>query len=431
MSEHADSPRDARPSDRAARKARRSVAGKRRGRNHQHTVAKVITAALVSLGLVTAVAVVLVYNQLNGNIDVVQVDQQLEDRPPEGPEGPLNVLVMGSDTREGDNNIDGLTGDGARSDTTILLHLSADRERAYGVSIPRDTLVDRPTCYEEDGTEIPGGQDQMWNAAFAVGGPACTIQQVEQVTGIRIDQYVVVDFQGFKDMVDAVGGVEVCIPEDIDDPEHGITLEAGTREIKGDEALSYVRVRHVGTGTDPNRIKRQQAFMAAMMNKVVSGGTLSRPDRVVSFLNATTSSLQTDVESIGKLGALGAEFQGVGLGNIKFVTTPWVESTAQPGRLEWTPDVKALWRLIRQDQPLTQRFVDGSISAADDPDGSNSPSKTDGGEASGSASDTETSPPGTETTAPSESGSPGEESTEGTSGGGLSDDERAAAGLCA
>lgn len=425
MSEHAEPTRDERQRDRTARKARRSVAGKRRGSNHRHTVAKVITAALVTLGVATAIGVVSVYNQLNGNIDVVKVDNQLEDRPPKGPEGPLNVLVMGSDSRAGDNNIDGLTGDGARSDTTILLHLSADRERAYGVSIPRDTLVDRPTCYEEDGTEIPGGQDVMWNEAFALGGPACTIQQFEQISDIRIDQYVVVDFQGFKDMVDAVGGVEVCIPEDIEDPEHDIHLEAGTREIKGDEALSYVRVRAVGNGTDPNRIKRQQAFMAAMMNKVVSGGTLSRPDRVVSFLNAATSSLQTDVESIGELGALGGEFQGVGLGNIKFVTTPWVYSTAQPGRVEWTPDVTKLWRLIREDVPLTQRFAEQSISAADDPDGSDEP----GDGAGASSSDSPSTPDESETASPSDGAGQGDGSPSGSTGG-LSDEERAAAGLC-
>ena len=227
--------------------ANRGVAGKRRLRK-RHTVARVIAATLVLLGIGTATSVVLAYNNWNGNLEHVDLAKQLgDDRPEkeevEGPKEPLNVLVLGSDTREGENNIDGLTGDGERSDTTIMLHLSADRSRAYGVSIPRDTLVDRPTCYEEDGTEIPGAKDVIWNEAFSVGGPACTIRQFEQVTDIRIDNYIVIDFQGFKDMVNALDGVEVCIPEDIEDPEHGITLEAGTREIRDDEALSYVRVR--------------------------------------------------------------------------------------------------------------------------------------------------------------------------------------------
>ena len=127
---------------------------------------------------------------------------------------------MGSDTRDCDGcNIDNLTGIGQRSDTTILLHLSADRTRAYGISIPRDSMVDRPDLQDRRRRRrSPAAPHVMWNEAFSVGGPACTIQQFEQLTGVRLDHFVVVDFDGFKDMVDAIGGVEVCIPEDIVDP---------------------------------------------------------------------------------------------------------------------------------------------------------------------------------------------------------------------
>jgi len=383
--------------------ANRGVAGKRRARK-RHTVAAVITTTLVILAVGTATSVVLAYNNWNDRIEHKDVSEQLTDRPPKEGEA-INVLVLGSDTREGDNNIDGLTGDGERSDTTIMLHLSADRTRAYGISIPRDTLVDRPTCYDENQDPIEGEQDVMWNEAFAVGGAACTIQQFEQVTGVRIDNYVVIDFQGFKDMVNALDGVEVCIPEDIEDPEHGITLEAGTREIRDDEALSYVRVRHVGDGTDPNRIRRQQAFMAAMINKAISAGMLVRPDRMLSFLNAVTGSIQTDYDNVAELADLGRGFQGIGLDNIKFVTTPWVYSTTQEGRVEWTPEVEDLWRLVLDDKPLSQAFAEDAISAADDPEGSSPPS----GEASEDATDTG-----------------GKRNRDR----GLSDDERANAGLC-
>ena len=186
--------------------ADRGVAGKRRLRK-RHTVAKVITATLLALAIGTATSVVLAYNHWNSNLDVKDLDEQLgTDRPEkeevEGPKEPMNILVMGSDSRDCEGcNIDGLTGDGERSDTTIMLHLSADRKRAYGISVPRDTLVDRPTCYDEDGGEIPGANDVIWNEAYGVGGPACTIRQFEQVTGIRIDNYVVIDFQGFKDKI--------------------------------------------------------------------------------------------------------------------------------------------------------------------------------------------------------------------------------------
>ena len=197
---------------------------------------------------------------------------------------------MGSDSRDGEgNNIDNLTGGGERSDTTIMFHLSADRETAYGISIPRDTLVDRPDCYDKNGDVIPGATDAMWNEAFSVGGPACTMQQFEQLTGIRLDHYVMLDFAGFQDMVDAIDGVEVCIPEDIADPAHGINIPAGTREIQGKEALNYVRARYtLGDGSDIGRIKRQQAFIAAMASKVLARGTLARVDRLVGFLDAAT-----------------------------------------------------------------------------------------------------------------------------------------------
>jgi LCP family protein required for cell wall assembly len=313
--------------------------------------------------------------------------------------------VMGSDTRDGEgNNIDNLTGGGERSDTTIMFHLSADRETAYGISIPRDTLVDRPDCYDKNGDSIPGASDVMWNEAFSVGGPACTMQQFEQLTGIRLDHYVVLDFAGFQDMVDAIDGVEVCIPEDISDPAHGINIPAGTREIEGKEALNYVRARYtLGDGSDIGRIKRQQAFIAAMASKVMARGTLARLDRLVGFLNAATSSLQTDIESVLEMGKVGIGFKNIGLDNIKFVTVPFQYSTAQPGRVEFLPEAEQLWQRVIDDEPLTRRLQEGVITAGDDVDGdSSSPS----------------SPGGTGSPGGSESPSPSAE-------------EREAAGLCA
>src|SRR6478735_7318330 len=224
---------------------------KRRGKvRKRHTIGKVLLASVPILALATGLSVVFLYRHLNGNLNVVDVTGQLTDRPDKvavaGPQEPLNILVMGSDSRDCSGcNIDNLTGGGQRSDTTILLHLSADRQRAYGISIPRDLIVDRPDCKDEDGKTIPGATHVMWNEAFSVGGPACTIQQVEQLTGIRLDHYVVVNFEGFKGMVDAIGGVQVCIPEPIVDPAHHINIAAGTRKLKGAEALNYVRERYV------------------------------------------------------------------------------------------------------------------------------------------------------------------------------------------
>ncbi|MDN4171613.1 LCP family protein [Nocardioides sp. SOB77] len=350
----------------------RGRSGRRRGRTRRrHTVARVLGITVLVLAMVTGLSVVFLYRSLDGSLATEDLGEQLgDDRPTavpvEGPQDPLNILVMGDDTREGAGNaIDRETGGG--SDTTILFHLSADRESAYGVSIPRDTLVDRPECYTEDGDTIPPSSGAMWNAAYSVGGPACTMRQFEQVTGIKLDNYVVVDFQGFQDMVDAIDGVEVCIPEDIVDPDHGINLEAGTREIQGREALNYVRVRDIGNGSDISRIKRQQAFIAAMAKKVVSGNVLARPDRVLNFLDAAIGSLTTDFENLWDLSKVGYSFQHIGLDNIKFVTAPFEYSESQPGRVELLPEAERLWERIKNDEPLTRRLQDGVISADDVP----------------------------------------------------------------
>ncbi|MBC9734485.1 LCP family protein [Nocardioides marmotae] len=362
----------------------RGRSGRRKGRpRRRHTVARVLGATVVVLAMVTGLSVVFLYRSLNGDLNVDDLDPQLgTDRPTaapvEGPQDPLNILVMGDDTREGaGNDIDQEAGGG--SDTTILFHLSADRENAYGVSIPRDTLVDRPECYTEDGDTIPAESGAMWNVAYSVGGPACTMRQFEQLTGIKLDNYVVVDFQGFQDMVDAIDGVEVCIPEDISDPAHGINIPAGTREIEGKEALNYVRARYtLGDGSDIGRIKRQQAFIAAMAKKVVSGNVLARPDRVVNFLGAAIDSLTTDFENLWQLGKVGYSFQHIGLDNIKFITVPFQYSEVDPGRVEWLPEAERLWQRVINDEPLSRRLQAGVITAGDVP-GTSNPGEGSGG----------------------------------------------------
>ncbi|GAA5145344.1 hypothetical protein GCM10023340_14510 [Nocardioides marinquilinus] len=356
---------------------------KRRGRGKKrYKVLTVLVSTVVALALAVTLGAAYWLRHLDDNIDYQDYDAQLSNRPTKvavdtGPQEPLNLLVMGSDTREGaGNDIDGLTGAGERSDTTILFHLSADRTFAYGISIPRDTLVDRPDCTGEDGETIPGAEGAQWNDAFAVGGPACTMQQFEQLTGIRLDNYVLLDFNGFKDMVDAIDGVEVCIPEPIVDRAHGIDMPAGTRTISGKEALNYVRARYtLGDGSDIGRIKRQQAFVAAMAAEVVSSDVLARPDRVLGFLDAATSSLQTDFDSVRDIGKVGLSFQGIGLDKIKFVTVPWRYSPIDPNRVEWLPQAEKLWQTVIDDQPLGRRLGKGSISANDDVEGDGSSQK--------------------------------------------------------
>ena len=262
---------------------------------------RVTKGVLIGLAIVLVVistGLLIAYKKLEGNINAISINDALgKDRPDavkvEGPKKPLNVLVMGSDNRDG-SKIGGDTP--GLSDTTILLHLSADRSRAYGVSIPRDAMVERPECRSKDGKKtVPGGLTQF-NVAYAVGGPACTIKTLEKITNIRIDHFVVINFAGFKEMVNAVNGVQVCVPSEVNDEVGHIHLPAGTYKVNGNQALDYVRVRHdLGAETgDIGRMKRQQAFIAAMVKKVVSKGTLANPVRLFRFLDAATKSLTTD-----------------------------------------------------------------------------------------------------------------------------------------
>jgi LCP family protein required for cell wall assembly len=342
------------------------------GRRHRHTVLKVILVSQLCVALLTAAGVVFAYERLNGNIANGEAITHSAEKPDYGGErGPLNILVMGSDSREGEAN--DLESEGAtdeRSDTTILIHVSADRKDAYGVSLPRDAMIDRPDC-KVQGETVPGEQEAMFNTAFTVGGAQCTIQTVEKLTGIYIDHFLTLDFNGFKDMVDAVGGVEVCIPQAVDDDQHDIHFDAGTQELTGQDALNYVRERYVLSVTgDIGRMKRQQAFIASMVNKVMSAGTLSRPDQVYSFLDAATDSIAVDegLDSIGALFDLVTQFKDTGLAHIKFVTVPFAEYAPDPNRLVWAPEADDLWERIREDQRLGEDFSDDSLSA-DDPVG--------------------------------------------------------------
>ena len=311
-----------------------------------------VLAVLLASGLVVA------YKKLEGNIHDISINDALgTDRPDtvkvQGPKEPLNVLVMGSDNRDG-TNIGGDTP--GLSDTAILLHLSADRKRAYGVSIPRDAMVERPDCRTKNGKKtIPGALTQF-NAAYAVGGPACTIKTVEKISNVRIDHFVVINFAGFKEMVNAVNGVKVCVPEEVNDNVGHIHLPAGTYKVNGNQALDYVRVRHgIGAPTgDIGRMKRQQAFIAAMIEKVVSKGTLANPVRLYRFLDAATQSLTTDTgfASLKELASLGSSLKNIGLDNIQFITIPNEPYTEDPNRLQLAPESSQVWRKIRFDKPL-------------------------------------------------------------------------------
>lgn len=191
------------------------------------------------------------------------------------------VLLVGSDSREGTDIGGG--GGGARTDTIMLLHRPSRGGPTILLSIPRDSAV-----------EIPGYGENKINAAYSFGGPALLAQAVEAATGIGIDSYVETDLAGFPDIVEAVGGVELCPPEPIQDPKAGdLDIPAGCQEVDGDTALGYARTR-VGPEGDLGRVERQRELMAAIAEEALSPATLLNPLAAFALASAAGSALAVD-----------------------------------------------------------------------------------------------------------------------------------------
>jgi|tagenome__1003787_1003787.scaffolds.fasta_scaffold20974429_2 LCP family protein required for cell wall assembly len=328
----------------------------------------IVTVLLVVAG---SAAGFYLYQHLQGNIGVLDVMNSGflgTNRPtkasadPNAGREPMNILVMGSDTRQGQGLGYGRDISGARSDTTLLVHLPADRKSALVVSIPRDTIVDVPSCKTSSGDSAP--YRDRFNSAFSTGGPACTIKTVEQDTGVFIDHFIIVDFQGFQDVIDALGGVQVCLPEDVNEPKSGLVLPAGISTVSGDQALAFVRVRAIGTGSDIDRISRQQAFLSSVIDKAKSSGTLFNPIRLYKFLDAATKSLTTDpgLANLNKMRELAQEVRGIPTKNIHFLTTPWRYNPEDPNTVVWKKQkTNQLWNAIIHDEPYPPEPPDPTI----------------------------------------------------------------------
>ncbi|MGW4800126.1 LCP family protein [Nonomuraea sp. NPDC004297] len=313
-----------------------------------------VVAATVTVVLLVAGVAVGVYARLTGNIEHenVTAEDLGATRPPKVAGTAMNVLIVGSDQRDGKNARYGKFA-GERTDTIMLAHLSSERDNAMVISFPRDSLVALPPCRATKA--LPGQQAHvgMINESFNSGGIACTWKTIETLTGIRIDHFVKMDFTGFKGIVNAVGGVEVCLPEAINDKKALLRLPAGRQTLNGEQALGYVRARYsFGDGSDIGRIQRQQMFIASMVKKVTSGETLTDPARLLATLDAATQAITTDQGlNTGVMRDLASGLQGIDIGKIRFITTPWHYSLTQPGRVEWVePQAKRLFQIVARDQ---------------------------------------------------------------------------------
>jgi LCP family protein required for cell wall assembly len=251
----------------------------------------------------------------------------------------INILLIGTDKRTGSGN-DGYgdKGSAGHADTTILLHVSKDRSNATALSIPRDLIVDVPDCptAQEDGSTkvIPGSTGVRFNTSLGQSGrtPSCTMRTVTELTGVKPDNFMVADFNAVKTLTSAVGGVEVCLAKDINDPDSHLNLPAGKHTVEGEEALAFVRTRHsVGFGGDLSRIEIQQQFLSSLMRKLKSNDTLTSPTKMVKLAEAGTEALTVDakLDSIGKLKDLGLELGKLNTKNLTFATVPVKDNPAE------------------------------------------------------------------------------------------------------
>ena len=292
---------------------------------------------------------------------------------------PQNILLLGSDTRSGANGDAGNTGDGtadsANSDTMMIAHLSADRQHVTILSLPRDTVIPAPQCkawnFEtgklstEDYPGVDVGAPSHLNSTFSMGGPTCVVKALQEMTGIRIDKYIGIDFVGFKSMVDAVGGIKITTCGPITDTTLGaITDHGGPQVFTGEAALSLVRARHVPgeKGSDLARIKRQQAVLSALLRQVTSAGTLANPVKLDNFLQAFVHNtfnsgvtLESLIEIAGSLGTFSPD-------TVTFYTLPTYDSDRVEGGLEIDkPKAQAIFNSIINDTPLPGQKVGDAV----------------------------------------------------------------------
>ncbi|MFC8877112.1 LCP family protein, partial [Streptomyces ardesiacus] len=279
----------------------------------------------------------------------------------------INILLIGTDKRTGSGNEGyGDKGSAGHADTNILLHVAKDRSNATALSIPRDLIVDIPDCptTQEDGSTkvIPGSTGVRFNESLGQGGrtPSCTMRTVTELTGVKPDNFMVADFNAVKTLTSAVGGVEVCLAKDIDDPDSHLNLPAGKHTIEGEDALAFVRTRHsVGFGGDLSRIELQQQFLSSLMRKLKSNDTLTSPTKMVKLAEAGTNALTVDakLDDIGKLKDLGLELGKLNIKNLTFATVPVKDNPA-----EKTPvtvvlkegDAQQVFDMVKNDVSFTE-----------------------------------------------------------------------------
>jgi len=319
---------------------------------------KALIVVLVSTLTVTTVSAIQLSQELSRRqVDVPGLDGLDRVIPPM--DGPINILLVGSDTRQGaGNSAFGDTG-GNLADVIILLHVSADRQSAVGLSFPRDTMLPWPACPSTTGG--PGYYAQSLgqiNATIANGGPGCTLLTVEKLTGLNIPYLAMVDFNGVIELSNAVGGVEVCVAEDIEDEYTNTYLKKGLHRLQGVQALQFLRTRHgVGDGSDLGRISNQQVYLTSLVRKLKSKDILSNPVALYSLAQAAARNMtlsKTLSDPAALMGVANA-LKDIPMKKITFLQLPSVYGLPAPNQGRVLPDyekAQVLFDMMKNDEPF-------------------------------------------------------------------------------
>lgn len=350
----------------SGRRGRPHRAGKRKKRRVLRWTALVL--AVLILG--TGAAGYLWYEHLNGNLRKghrsAGNSAAKKTAPNAAGQTPLNLLMIGSDSR---NSAENLKLGGSKSsvggiplaDVQMLLHVSADRKNASVVSIPRDTRVDIPACEDPDNGKKYPATNALINETLGRGGPGCTLDTWEKLTGVYIDHWMMVDFAGVVDMADAVGGADVCVKQDVNDvPKPNVPggsylrMKAGTHKIKGKQALQWLRTRHAFE-SDIGRSKAQHMYMNSVIRELQSQNAFTDTGRLMSLAETATKSLQVSEEigSVKKLFDLGMQLKGVPMDKMNMLTMPRIPDPEDDNHVLAKPGAAdKLWGLLRDDESL-------------------------------------------------------------------------------
>ncbi|MFI9205604.1 LCP family protein [Streptomyces sp. NPDC053048] len=358
MADESRSPRAGSHRRGGKRGRRRKPPVRRKGRR----IAAWSTAAVV---LATGAGLGFLYFKFNGNLHSVDINAALgKNRPDNVDNGSQDILVLGSDSRAGDNGKYGRDEGTSRSDTAMILHVYAGHKKASVVSIPRDTIVPRPECTTTGGKRSPAVKRAQFNEAYTIGGAVCAVKTVEAMTNIRMDHYLEVDFAGFQKLIDKLGGVEVTTTKAIHDKSSHLDLEPGTHKLDGEQSLGLVRTRKgVGDGSDLGRIKLQQAFIKALLDQVKSIGLFTSPTKLYGIADTATKALTTDRElnTVDKLYSFAGGLKGIGSEDMHMITLPVGADPRDPDRVVPLPaESEQVWKALLADREIPKAALGDS-----------------------------------------------------------------------